>query len=243
MIPITPTIYQLLGVTKEWTDSVSIFRVLIPDLTITQGEAVAVIGMSGCGKSTLLEMLAMTLSPTSAERFLFTPSDSPCIDICETWRGGKNNLINYSRRKHIGYVVQTGGLLPFLNVRENIELSRKLLRLPDDGTVVKLAKKLDIHLHLCKLPAQLSAGERQRVAIARALAHQPQVVIADEPTASVDPVTAKSLMKLLCGLADEYNTTAIIATHEWELVDQLGLRRILSTQANDKSKILSIFSG
>ncbi len=71
MTRITPTIYQLQGVTKDWTDSGSIFKVSIPDLKITQGEIVAVIGSTGCGKSTFLEMLAMTLIPTSAEHFFF----------------------------------------------------------------------------------------------------------------------------------------------------------------------------
>ncbi len=140
-------------------------------------------------------------------------------------------------------MAQTGGLLPFLNVRENIELSRKLLRLPDDGTVDRLANQLDIQLHLRKLPAHLSAGERQRVAIARALAHRPQVVIADEPTASVDPVTALKLMDLFCNLAEDYKATAIIATHEWELVKRFALRCIQSNPSKKNERIQSIFSG
>ncbi|MGD8715285.1 MAG: ATP-binding cassette domain-containing protein, partial [Desulfobacterales bacterium] len=121
---------------------------------------------------------------------------------------------------------QTGGLLPFISVYDNIALSRYGLGLPEKKAVVALAAKLGIERHLKKLPGQLSVGERQRVAIARAMAHSPSVVIADEPTASLDPINAEEIMGLFTQIADENGVTLIVATHEWERVKTLGFRRL-----------------
>jgi putative ABC transport system ATP-binding protein len=92
--------------------------------------------------------------------------------------------------------------------------------------VEPLAERLGITRHLDKLPRQLSVGERQRVAVARAMAHRPAVVIADEPTASLDPINADEIMKLFIRLADESGVTLIVATHDWERVERLGLRKL-----------------
>ena len=89
-----------------------------------------------------------------------------------------------------------------------------------------MAERLGIERHLEKLPAQLSVGERQRVAIARAMAHEPSVVIADEPTASLDPITAEEIMKIFAELAGEYGVTLILATHDWDRVEEGDFRRI-----------------
>jgi hypothetical protein len=105
----------------------------------------------------------------------------------------------------MGYVLQTGGLFPFLSVRDNIGLTRQGLGLPVKDAVEMVAKRLDIGRHLEKLPGQLSVGERQRVAIARAMAHEPSVVIADEPTASLDPINAEEIMGMFTSLVDEYH--------------------------------------
>jgi len=92
--------------------------------------------------------------------------------------------------------------------------------------VKKLAARLGIERHLQKYPGQLSVGERQRVAIARALAHEPAVVIADEPTASLDPINAEEIMGIFTRIAGEKGVTFIVATHEWERVKELGFRRV-----------------
>ncbi|MGH8562759.1 MAG: ATP-binding cassette domain-containing protein [Gammaproteobacteria bacterium] len=97
-------------------------------------------------------------------------------------------------------MLQTGGFLPYLTVGENIGLSRRLLGLPADGTVEHLARILGVERHLSKLPAFLSAGERQHVAVARALAHRPSIVIADEPTVSLDPITARRVLAAVMDL-------------------------------------------
>ena len=121
---------------------------------------------------------------------------------------------------------QTGGLFPFLSVRENIGIIRRGLGLPVNDAVEAMAQRLHIGRHLDKLPGQLSVGERQRVAIARAMAHQPSLVIADEPTASLDPINAEKIMGLFTALVDEYGVTLIMATHVWGKLSKRGFRRV-----------------
>jgi len=136
------------------------------------------------------------------------------------------NELGTLRKRHIGYVMQTGGLLPYLTVRDNMNLCRNVLGLRRDGTIEHLAEELGIAAHLGKLPDSLSTGERQRVAIGRALAHRPSIVIADEPTASLDPYAAERIMSLFIQLANEFHTTVILASHAWRHVKELGLRRL-----------------
>jgi putative ABC transport system ATP-binding protein len=108
-------------------------------------------------------------------------------------------------------------------VRSNIGLSRALLGLPDDATVQRLAERLEIADQLDKLPAALSVGQRQRVSIARALAHGPALVLADEPTASLDPLNAERVMQLLMERAQEQGACILIATHDETLARRVGL--------------------
>jgi putative ABC transport system ATP-binding protein len=105
-------------------------------------------------------------------------------------------------------------------------LSRSVLGLRKSDTVETLATELGIARHLDKLPETLSVGERQRVAIGRALSHEPSIVIADEPTASVDPFAAEKIMSLFLGLAEERNITVVVASHAWRHIKRLGLRRL-----------------
>jgi putative ABC transport system ATP-binding protein len=202
------------------------FRLVVPRLEIAAGDKIALVGQSGCGKSTLLDMLAMVLCPSGAETFQFLPNGNPPTDITKIWEHRDLNRLSDLRKRHIGYIMQTGGLLPFLTVRENIGLSRRLLAKPADDTMDVLARELGIGRQLDKLPGFLSAGERQRVAIGRALAHRPSIVIADEPTASLDPITAKNTMTLLMSLVDGFGVTLIVASHDWAQIDALGLRKI-----------------
>ena len=135
--------------------------------------------------------------------------------------------------------MQTGGLLPYLTVQDNMNLCRSLLGLRPDGMVEHLAEELGITPHLGKLPDALSTGERQRVAIGRAVAHRPSIVIADEPTASLDPYAAEKVMSLFLGLAEEFNITVILASHAWRHIKQLGLRRLTHRTHCDADKKLT----
>ena len=162
------------------------YSLVIPALHLGAGEQLAIVGPSGCGKSTLLDLLALVLAPDQVGRFEFNQ-----LDIGGLWRANQQSTLAGLRSRHLGYVLQTGGLLGFLDVRSNIALSRQLLGLKDDGSVARLAAQLQISDQLAKKPGALSVGQRQRVSCARALAHAPQLVLADEPTASLDPLNAE----------------------------------------------------
>lgn len=216
------------------------FRLVVPSLQIALGEKIALIGQSGSGKSTLLDILTMVLQPTKVGAFRFRPEPgTQPLDIAKYWDKGKYNRMGDLRSQRMGYVMQTGGLLPYLSVRQNINLSRRILGMADDGTVNTLAKALHIQNHMDKKPALLSVGERQRVAIARALAHRPSIVIADEPTAPLDPIAAKHIMSLFIELVEAFNITVIVASHDWNRVENLGLRRLAHHTQKNKNGALT----
>jgi putative ABC transport system ATP-binding protein len=214
-------------VVKSYAAGGAEFRLSIPRLEIMRGAKLAFVGESGSGKSTLLELLAMILRPTESGAFVFRPRDhGEGHDIVAAWQSADADFMAGLRSRHIGYVLQYGGLLPYLTVRENIELSRRLLRRPEEGAAEHWAERLNIADQLVKRPAELSVGQRQRVAIARALAHDPTVLIADEPTAAVDPVNAARIMEVMVGLVDEMGVTLIVASHALGLMQRAGLRMI-----------------
>ena len=179
------------------------FELVIEDFSITRGEALALVGPSGSGKSTLLDLLALARRPSSTGQFLLTPRAGKAIDLGAVWRAGDDNSLTAIRAAHFGYVLQTGGLLPFLSVRRNIALSQAVLGRPDPAHIEALAARLEIASLLERMPASLSVGQRQRVAIARALAHRPEILLADEPTASVHPALADTILALLIEQARE----------------------------------------
>ena len=218
-------VFHLMGVAKSWPGEQG-FTLTVPELIIRRGEKIALVGVSGCGKSTLLDLLAMVLRPDEAGRFDFFPQNGEALNVMDAWQHRRLGRLAQTRMLHIGYVLQTGGLFPFLSVRENIGISRRGLGLPIEEAVESIAQRLHIERHLNKLPGQLSVGERQRVAIARGMAHQPSVVIADEPTASLDPINAEEIMSLFNKLTDEYGVTLVMATHDWGKLGERGFRRV-----------------
>ncbi|AUG10697.1 ABC transporter ATP-binding protein [Pseudomonas sp. S09G 359] len=206
------------------------YSLVIPALQLRAGEQVAIVGPSGCGKSTLLDLLALVLAPDRIGQFEFLQQD-----IGALWRADQQSSLAALRSQHLGYVLQTGGLLGFLDVRSNIALSRQLLGLKDDGSVARLAEQLEISDQLAKKPAALSVGQRQRVSCARALAHAPQLVLADEPTAALDPLNAERVMHALLAQAREHRAACVIATHDEPLARASGLqvRRISCRRDTD----------
>ena len=215
------------------------FCLEIPFLDIEPGAKVAFIGESGSGKSTLLELLAMILRPDNSGRFTFRPrSQEEANDVTAAWQAGDMDLLADLRSRHVGYVLQHGGLLPYLTVRENINLSRRLLHGPGDDVAKDWAEKLRIAAQLDKRPAELSIGQRQRVAIARALAHDPTVLIADEPTAAIDPLNAERIMALMVGLVEELGVTLVIASHAHALMQNAGVRMVdLCIEKSDRNSM------
>lgn len=201
----------------------SSFELRVNKLTIKQGEFIGLVGTSGSGKSTLLDILALVLSPGEVERFELC--FDPCFDqdnkqdIAKSWR--ENDFSNLSRIRgfYLGYVLQTGGLLPFFSVEQNILLPFRIKgKKINRSKVAQLAKELDIADIFNKKPQHLSGGQRQRVAVLRALAHEPNLVLADEPTAAVDSERAEIMVKRMKAIARKHNTTIIMVTHDLLLV-------------------------
>lgn len=192
--------------------------VAIDYLRLGAGSRAALVGPSGCGKSTALDLLAATLRPDSVEELAVADTD-----LAALWRSDDIAALTAWRARRIGYVLQTGGLLASLSVAENIRLSRRLLGLAGWGPAAAIVERLGLSPLLHRRPAQLSIGERQRVAVARALAHDPAVVLADEPTAALDPALAGEVMTLLSELALEQGTTLLIVTHDAGLAERAGI--------------------
>ncbi|MEA3410680.1 MAG: ATP-binding cassette domain-containing protein [Pseudomonadota bacterium] len=237
--------YRLRDVLKVRAAEGAEFRLTVPQLDIEKGDKIALVGPSGCGKSTLLDMLALVLSPSKATIFDLHTEDAKPQDIALYWRKRRRDVLSTIRKHHIGYVLQTGGLLPFISVRDNIRLSLRLAPRAGWDTMKFVVGELGIARHLDKLPGALSVGERQRVAIARALVHRPSIVIADEPTASLDPCNASRIMKLFVRLTGELNLTLVIASHDADVVRELGLRELEHSfhATDDENVVVSEFKG
>jgi putative ABC transport system ATP-binding protein len=201
------------------------FELEVPLFRVAAGEKVALVGPSGCGKSTLIDILAFSMRPSAVGRFVFRGSDERETDIATLWARNGSDDLGDLRRKNIGVVLQTGGLLPFLSAGENIRLPRILSERVGEGGIDAIIDRLGIRRLLGKKPSALSVGERQRVSIARALAHDPILVIADEPTASLDEDAAAETMRLLVELVERLNVTLILSTHDTDMVDRYGFAR------------------
>ena len=223
------------------------YKLHIQSLAVEAGEKIALTGPSGCGKSTTLDLLGMVLEPDNADSFSFAP-DGTGVDLASAWRNRRVDFMANLRRLHIGYILQTGGLLPFLTVEENIGLTARLKGMPDTDirrVSCELADMLGISHLLASLPGPLSVGERQRVAIGRALSAKPKVVLADEPTAALDPNNARTVMDMLLKAVEIQKVTLILVTHDHALVPEFGLREvpIRMEEARDDISIAIINAG
>jgi putative ABC transport system ATP-binding protein len=241
MTPSAEPVFFIRELQKRRRGAGASFELQVPALTIQAGEIVVLKGVSGSGKSTLLDMLALALRPDQVSHFRFAPGNGISADAGRLWRNNNVDALGRLRGEHIGYVLQTGGLLSFLTVRENMALSCHLLGRPADPPLEDLAEQLGISAQLDKLPGQLSVGERQRVAIARALAHRPSVVLADEPTASVDPLNADVILQLFLGLVERFGVTTIIASHDWQRIAAAGLQLLQHRLEKDGAVTRALF--
>lgn len=201
-------------------------NVRLPTLQVKPGDILAITGESGCGKSTLLEAIGLLLQPVELGRFHLGPATAS-LDIAQMLAANDQSGLAAVRSRHLGFILQSGGLLPFLSVRDNISLPRRLLGMPAESAQVDRAvQALRLEGLLDKLPQALSIGERQRVACVRAIAHEPQVLLADEPTAALDPHSARRLFELLLSLVNELGLSALVVSHDWALVRDFGLPRL-----------------
>ncbi|QVL50258.1 MAG: ATP-binding cassette domain-containing protein [Thiocapsa sp.] len=196
-----------------------VFELNIGRFSLFKGEFVAIVGESGCGKSTLLDLLALVSRPTDCEVFRYRALESESHhDVKLLWDQGDESGLARLRRSELGYVLQTGGLLPFLSVRQNIELATQLNGERRDDDLTRFARQMGIEKVLDKKPQYLSGGQRQRVAILRALHHRPRLILADEPTAAVDKRRAQHIVEDFNRLAQKTDATVVMVTHDRALV-------------------------
>jgi putative ABC transport system ATP-binding protein len=200
---------ELDAVTKTFEFPAGVVRAVDRiSLDVQPGTSLAITGPSGCGKSTLLGLIGGLDAPTSG----LVSIAGREISTLPEW--GRTHL----RRHQIGFVFQSDNLLPFLTATENVSLQRSLDD-PGDGTVrsLELLGELGLAEEAGKFPDQLSGGQRQRVAVARALIHQPSLIIADEPTGSLDAESAGSVIALLLTAQRNHGATLVLVTHEREV--------------------------
>lgn len=177
---------------------------------VKPGEFVALVGPSGSGKTTMLAVLGLLLRPTLGNVYL------DGYNLNEMKEGERVRF----RREKIGFTFQNNNLLPYLTVRENVEMMLKLnQKLDKEGRerAVDLLVQLGLGDRLDALPNRLSGGQKQRVAIARSLVHNPSLVLADEPTASLDSERAYQVVEIFSHLIHEQNKAGIMVTHDLRL--------------------------
>ena len=187
------------------------------NLTIEKGSFVSIIGPSGSGKSTLLNMLGALDNPDSGEIIIDGVNFSHEKDLSDF------------RRNKIGFVFQLHNLLPNLTVKENVEIplvGSKLSESEKEKRALEYIEAVGLLDKKDSKPSKLSGGQRQRVAIARALVNNPSIILADEPTGSLDSKTGQMVLDILKNMHEEYNVTLIIVTHDIE-VAKLAERTIV----------------
>ena len=174
------------------------------NLIIQKGEFISVMGSSGSGKSTLLNLIGGMDRPEKGSVIVNGENISVFTD----------EKLTLYRRKKIGFIFQFFNLLPNITVFENISMPLLLNGSEDREKVFQYMKRINLDGKEDKYPYQLSGGEQQRVAIARALIHEPEIILADEPTGSLDSETGRRIMDLVQELSEEMNKTVILVTHE-----------------------------
>jgi len=204
------TILKASQVSKQFSQGGTAVQVLSGlELDVRKGETVAIVGQSGSGKSTLLSLLAGLDTPTSGTIELAGRALESMTE---------EELTSY-RARHLGIIFQQFHLMGNLTALENVSLPLEIAR---DSRAIEKAKEALDHVGLTHrashFPHQLSGGERQRVAIARALVIEPSVLLADEPSGSLDAATGHQVMKLLFELVNRRSMTLILVTHNEELV-------------------------
>lgn len=212
------------------SDSGTIHAVDNVSLQVKAGEFVALVGPSGSGKTTMLSILAALLQPTSGKVLLDGQDLASMNDVQRV----------AMRREKIGFTFQANNLVPYLTALENVELMLRLNnRLDKTGKMraQELLARLGLGERLHNLPGQMSGGQQQRVAIARALIHNPSLVLADEPTASLDTERAYQVVETFAGLIHEQNRAGIMVTHDLRMCEYVD--RILQMQ---DGKLVQIYS-
>lgn len=205
------TLIEMINVTKDFLNGEEVIHALKPtNFSAGEGELVAIIGPSGSGKSTFLTILGGLQRPTTGQVLIEGKPFSQLSDKQKT----------HVRFNKIGFILQQSNLIPFLNVRDQLLLHNRISKVkPNKDWLEDLLKSVDIKRLEKKFPNELSGGERQRVAIAKALYHNPAVVFADEPTASLDTKRAFAVIELLKQETRRQKKATIMVTHDERLID------------------------
>lgn len=201
---------EMKHVTKQFQDGDETIHALKEtNFSVDKGEFVAIIGPSGSGKSTFLTIIGGLQSPTSGEVLI---NGQPFSQKKEKQRAAL-------RFKEIGFILQASNLVPFLTVRDQLKLVDKVTKQKARSVGTELFTQLGVEKLVSKYPEELSGGERQRIAIIRALYHDPTIILADEPTASLDTEKAYEVVKILAKETKEKQKATIMVTHDLRLVD------------------------
>ncbi|MHB8692335.1 MAG: ABC transporter ATP-binding protein [Solirubrobacteraceae bacterium] len=201
-----PVAVELESVSMEYSTPSGVVSALREvTLSVQAGDSLAIVGPSGCGKSTLLGLVGALDIPTSGR-----------IRIGDHETSGMSEREQTAlRRRTFGFVFQSDNLHPFLTVLENVALQLALAGSDDgDGRCVEILDRLGLADQRDKLPDQLSGGQRQRVGVARALVHRPGLILADEPTGSLDSDSSAAVVDLLLAARDDVGATLVMVTHD-----------------------------
>ena len=195
------------------------------NLQVNAGEFLSVMGPSGCGKSTLLNIIGLLDKPTKGT---VTILGNEC-------NGLSDGELSHFRNANLGFVFQSFHLIPSLDVAANVELPliyrKGLSARQRRERVEQVLDRLEMSHRIRHLPSQLSGGQCQRVAIARAIVGQPQIILADEPTGNLDPVTADGIMQLFRDIASR-GCAVVMSTHNTSLIENYPARAILFAQGH-----------
>jgi putative ABC transport system ATP-binding protein len=203
---VTNTVLNMKDIDKSYRDGEAQRMILDHvNLTVRAGEFVAIVGPSGCGKSTLLNIAGMMLSPDSGEIEL-------CGQVVSALPKKKWTQI---RREMIGFIFQNHQLLPYLKAGEQLSVLLK----SDRQKIQELFSELGIEHLMNQYPARMSGGERQRVAIARAFASDAALILADEPTASLDSERGHHVVEMIQMEVHKRNKAAVMVTHDERVLD------------------------
>ncbi len=211
-------IIEARGVTRVLPGLVPVTLVADVDLAIGPGEFAAITGPSGSGKSSLLYLLGLLDAPTAGEVLVDGRPTSAMDDDARA----------ALRLARIGFVFQFHFLLPEFTARENVMIPMRRLGRRRDGAMrtraAAILESLGLAEHLDKRPEQLSGGQRQRVAVARALANDPEVILADEPTGSLDSQSSEQVFAVLRAIAGEAGRSVVAVTHDTAMADRMDRR-------------------
>ena len=190
------------------------------NISLNRGENLIVFGKSGSGKSVLIKCMVGLLSPEGGKVLILGQN---ILDL----EDGELNLL----RKKIGFLFQSAALYDSMTVRENLEFPLRDLKEKPKEEIEKLVEEVLTNVGLegsiDKMPSELSGGMRKRVGLARTLILKPEIILYDEPTTGLDPITSKEISKLILDVQKKYNTTSVIITHDVECARITGNRMII----------------